>query len=129
VLNVRNATTNNTQTELFIDGSSTRAILPARKTWQFEIKVLGVQTGGAAGSQYDTSCWEIRGLIQRNNSNGTRIVGTNTTTLISQDAAASAWAVTAVADDTNEALAVKVTGETDKNVRWHATITLNEVGQ
>lgn len=129
ILNCRKTTTDATQTELFLDGVSVRAVVPASKVWQFNAQVLGVQTGGASGTQFDSKCWEITGMIRRNGAGDTALLDTINTTIIGEMAATSGWDATIEADNTNEALVVKVTGEANKNIRWHATIRLNEIGQ
>lgn len=131
LLHAHNVTTDATQTELFLDGAAAtlRAILPASKTWQFNIKILGVQTGGAAGTQFDGKAWEVTGVVRRNGANDTVLWDTINKTVINTEGGAGAWDVDVQADNTNEALVVKVTGEADKNVRWRAAITLNEIGQ
>lgn len=128
-LNVSEETTNANQTELFIDGTvgnSIRAILPASRTWAFSIMVAARQTGGAAGTVGDSGIYKLEGGIKRDGASNTALIGSVTKTTIAEDQAA--WDVTAVADDSHEALVVKVTGEADKIIHWVAAINLVEVG-
>lgn len=75
----------------------------------------------------DASGWKIEGAIQRVG-NTTSMVGTPTITTLGATAGAATWAVNAVADDTNEALHILVTGAANKLIRWHASVTLSQVG-
>lgn len=128
-LNVSEETIDADQTELFIDGTvgnSIRAILPASRTWAFSIMVAARQTGGAAGTVGDSGIYKLEGGIKRDGASNTALIGSVTKTTIAEDQAA--WDVTAVADDSHEALVVKVTGEADKIIHWVAAINLVEVG-
>ena len=58
---LRNSTTNATQTELFLDGSSARMVLPNNSLWTFSIFIGGRRTdatGGGAG-------YKVEGVIRR----------------------------------------------------------------
>jgi len=44
-----------------------------------------------------------------------------------ETAGATAWDATAEADNTNEALAIKVTGEAATNIRWVAKVDIAQV--
>ena len=44
------------------------------------------------------------------------------------DAGAATWSVAVTADATNNRLAITVTGEADKTIRWVATVEMAEVG-
>ena len=125
---VHNETTDATQTELYTYMTSTpyRIVLPASRTWTFTILIAARQTAGSAGTVGDSGGYEIKGVIKRDDVNNTTLVGSITNTTIAEDQAA--WAVTTEADDTNEALVVKVTGEADKTIHWVATVYLTEVG-
>lgn len=126
----RRETTLASATELTLTGaapdSESRIIIPANRTWAFSILIGARQTAGSAGTVGDSAGYEIKGVIKRDGANNTALVGTITNTTIAEDQAA--WAVTAVADDTNEALVVKVTGETNKTIHWVAAVHLTEVG-
>ena len=52
------------------------------------------------------------------------LVGTAVTTVVSN---ASGWSIVLEADDTNDRLAVKVTGEASKTINWKAKITSSVV--
>ena len=70
--------------------------------------------------------WKLEGCLTRDESNNTALVGSVTTTVIA-DGAAGAWACDAVADDTNEALAIRGTGEAATNIRWVAKVDIAQV--
>jgi hypothetical protein len=129
---IRHYTTDATATELFLDGSARRPVLPASRLWAFSIKLAARQASGAAGTAGDSAFWNITGGIKRDGSNNTALVGTpqgtGTPGANDRDAAAAAWSVAVTADDTNESLCVKVTGEVDKNIYWSATVTIEAVG-
>ena len=118
-------TTDATQTEIFIDASD-RAIMPASRTWAFHIQIVARQTAGSAGTVGDSGIYDIKGGIKRDGSNNTALVGTIAKTVIAEDQ--TAWDVDADADDTNESLRVRVTGEANKTIHWVATVHLSEAG-
>jgi hypothetical protein len=114
---VRNSTTNNTQTELFLqyDGGH-RITIPDNSAWTFEIMVVGKNTTSACGFKFS-------GVIKRV-SGTTSIVGSTTKTVIARDNAS--WDADVVADDTNDALVVKVTGD-NSTIRWIAEVRTVEL--
>jgi hypothetical protein len=70
--------------------------------------------------------WEFKGGIRRGTSAGTTtLIGTPSIDLIASDG--SAWTVALTADTTNGGLAVTVTGEAAKTIRWVATVRTTEV--
>jgi hypothetical protein len=66
--------------------------------------------------------WKIEGLLV--NDGGTTTLANSATTVIQN---ASSWGMVLSADDTNDALAVTVTGEAAHNIRWSASIRANSV--
>ena len=125
----RRATTDASQSELTLDGgtpdSASRIILPANRTWAFTISIAARQTSGS-GTVGDSGIYKIEGGIKRDGSNNTALVGVITKTVLAEDQ--SVWDVTAEADDTNECLVIKVTGEASKTIHWVAKADLVEVG-
>jgi len=117
---VRNSTTNATQTELFLNGSSLRMTIATDTTWAFSALVVARRTD----ADNESAAYLIQGCIDRN-VNTTALVGSITVTAIAEDNAA--WDVTAEADDTNDALVFKVTGEAAKTIRWFSWVRLAEV--
>jgi hypothetical protein len=122
ILIARKLTTNNTANQvLFLDNSSARLTLPAKTTWTFEIKLSAYNdTDNAAAG------WIYRGVIRRNDANSTVLVGS----LIEEswkESAMNSASASVVADDTNEALEIRVTGLTSKNIRWVAVVDISQV--
>ena len=117
------ATTNATQTTL-ATYSAGRLVIPADTTWAFSALVIG-RSDETDGN--DSGAYRIEGCLTRDESSNTALVGSVTVTTIAESAGATAWDVTAEADDTNEALAIKVTGEASTNIRWVAKVDIAQV--
>jgi hypothetical protein len=114
----RGVTTNAAQTEIFPDGDSQRIIMSTNSTWCFDVLVTGrASNGNSAG-------YQIRGVI-KNIGGTTSLVGSLTKTVLAEDV--SAWDATVAADDTNDALSVRVTGAAGTNIRWVANVRTVEV--
>ncbi len=119
---VRNSTSNATQTELFLNGSSLRITLANDTTWAFEALIVARRTD----ADNESAAYRITGCIDRNdNAASTALVGSPTVTVISEDAAA--WDADAAADTTNGSLNFRVTGEAGKTIRWVGWVRLTEV--
>ena len=124
------ATTNNSATEIFLEGASAgtaRATVPANRTWMATVSVIARSQGGTDNAAFVRRC-----IIKRDGSNNTALVGSVQTlgTDIGSNGGnpPAGWAVTITADDTNESLKVEVTGATSTNIRWVAKVDLVEVG-
>lgn len=118
VLVARGTSSNEYQTELYLDGSSARCVIPTNTTWAFSILVVGRNTGymgSAAG-------YKIEGVVE--NSEGSLNLFTPTVTVLAEYN--PAWDATVSVGDL--ALKVVVTGESGQTIRWVARITLVEVG-
>jgi len=120
------STTNATITEMFIDGSSVRAIIPTGKTWGLRGTVVGRQTGGAAGTPGDSTIETFAGVL-KNVSGTVSLVAAITPSQGDTDAGLSATIVTVTADNVNKSLKVQVTGVASKTINWFAHIELFEV--
>jgi hypothetical protein len=112
-------TTDATATELLLRGLY-RMIMPDGKTWVFHI-IVGARDGGNG----DSAGYEFKGVIKRIGS-ATSLVGSVTKTVLAENI--SAWDCNVTADDTNEALSIKGTGASGKNIMWVATIHLTDIG-
>lgn len=113
-------TTTNTPSEMFLNGTSGRLVIPTDSAWCFEALIVARRTdadGESAG-------YRISGVID-NNAGTVALVGTVAVGTIGEDT--SAWDVTAVADNTNKALVINVTGENSKTIRWVAHVRLVQV--
>ena len=124
---VRNITTNDFPTELFINGLDTRITFPDQnRAWNFRIRVIASQSGGISGAVGDTAGWRINGVIKI--VNGTvSFVGDPKIEILGLDTGAGNWTVGIIADNTNKALVVKVRGEANKTIRWVGFVELVEV--
>ncbi|WP_428937769.1 hypothetical protein [Fontivita pretiosa] len=120
---IRRQTANNTLSELLIDGSFQRMVVPQDTSWVFVIWLIARRTD----ANDETKAWQIRGAIDRNTGNTTALVGTPTVEVLAADPAASAWTVSVEADATNNALVVKVQGENSKTIRWVAAVHIVQV--
>jgi hypothetical protein len=94
-----------TPTPLYLDGSSERLTVGNNRTMTFDILVVGRSSGG------DSAGYHVRGVIE-NSGGTTSFVGTPTVTTLGEDTAS--WNVAVEADDTNDALVIRVTGEAGK---------------
>jgi len=108
---LRNSTTNNTPTELFLDGSSSRFTIPSGKAYSFLINIIGSQDDGSSVANY------VRQFAIKN-------VGGTTSAVfgpvqIGSDNP-SGTVVDVSADNTNDSLKITVTGITSENWEWKA---------
>lgn len=113
-------TSNATQTELFLNNSSTRIALPENTTMMFEADVVGRDSTGTKHCAV-----RLQGVIDRT-TNSTVIINTVNETIIAETD--EGWSATAIADDTNDTVAIKVTGESGSTIRWTAfvkTVSIN----
>jgi hypothetical protein len=121
---LRNITTNNTATALFLDGTgaSQRLVVGNNSVWTFDILVTARRTdatGGGAG-------YRFVGVIRKDATAGsTTFVGTPSKTVIGETDAA--WDASVTANTTNGDLRVTVTGQNAKTIRWVAVVQTAEV--
>ena len=122
VLVARDSTTDATANQvLFLDGSSERLTIPAETTWMFTVKLAAHND-----TDNDGGWWFFRGGIRRDASNNTTLIGTVLEDN-SKDSNISSATASVVADDTNEALEIRVTGVASKNIRWVAVVDISQV--
>lgn len=120
------STTNATITEMFIDGSSIRAVIPTGKTWGLHGTIVGRQTGGTSGTAGDSTIETFDGVLK--NVGGTvSLVNAITATQGDTDAGLSTTTVTVTADNVNKSLKIQVTGTANRNINWFAHVDLFEV--
>lgn len=126
ILVVRRTTTDSTaDVVLTLDGNtpgaSNRPTIPAQSVWTFSLKLSAYNDTDSLGAW-----WIIRGGIRRNGANGTALVGS---LVVENDSegAMSGTSATVVADDTNEALEIRVTGLSSKNIRWVGVLDISQV--
>jgi hypothetical protein len=117
---LRTSTTNTTtQTEMFLDGISERITIASGRTLVFEIQV------SARSSANTSAAYLIKGAID-NNSGTTSFLNAPIVEVLGEDD--NAWDATVQADNTNDALVLKVTGTASATIRWVATVRTTEVG-
>jgi hypothetical protein len=121
---VRRQTADATPTELTCDGQSgtgtTRISIATDSAYTFSALIVG----RATAANDNSAGYKIEGVID-NNAGTTAFVGTPTVTVLGEDTAA--WDCTAVADNTNDALVIQVTGAAATNIRWVASVRLVKV--
>ncbi|MBK9249359.1 MAG: hypothetical protein IPM69_14910 [Ignavibacteria bacterium] len=115
-------TTNATQTEMSADSQSNagRVSVPSGRVYAFEVRILGKRT--------DTGTDIYHGVIQGtigNYAGTTALNGSTTTTVITNSS--GTWSAVVTADNGNDRLAVKVTGQAAATIRWVASVRLIEV--
>jgi hypothetical protein len=114
-----NKTTNDTETELFLNGSSLRLVLTANFVIHARVMIVGSKSDGSAVARYD------RQVTIKRVTNTTSLVG-SVITLGTDEAAGTSIAITA--DDTNESLKIAVTGIAAETWRWLAIVQGAELG-
>ena len=118
-----NATTASATTNDLGAGTTNQPVLPSDSAMMFSALVVARQN-----TTGDTKSWTITGAI-RNTAGTVSLVGTPTVTATGADAGAAAWTIAAVADNTNKALGISVTGEAAKTINWVIVVqTAEEVG-
>jgi hypothetical protein len=133
-IQMRRAITGTAITELFLDGSSVQAILPATNTlWMVRIQLVAICTAAGNGTTVVGASYvtERHAGIKRLNTTTSLVGSVQTIGTAQADATMSTSVVTITADDTNEALKVEFTppstaGSTT-TFRVVATIQLTQV--
>jgi hypothetical protein len=115
-------TTNNTATEMFLDGAgaSQRLVLPNNSAWNYFIQIVARRTD-ATGKW---SAWNFTGLIKKDGTAGTT---SNSVSRTNIDKNGIGTDPTVTADTTNGSLLITVTGNTGETIRWVATIQIAQV--
>lgn len=124
ILTVSNQTTNNTPTELFIDGigGNQRMVLPDDTTWTFNIFVAARRSD----TDNQSASYLFLGSIDRNTgAASTALVGNVNRTIIAEDV--GGWNCVVNADNTNGSLRIQATGATGATVNWLARVEIVEV--
>jgi hypothetical protein len=112
---LRNKTTNNTATELFLDGVSERLTIPSGKIMSFFVNIVGIKSDGTDQVSRSISVFPS-GYIK--NVSATTTASISDATFNRGDGVG--WGVTA--DDTNDSLKIAVTGKTGETWRWTAVV-------
>lgn len=112
-------TSNAVQTEVFLNNSTERIKLSSDSAISFETLIVGKQQSSSNAAGY-----KISGVIC-NNGGTTALIGSITKTVLAESVAS--WDATIEADDTNDALVIKVTGTAGNDIRWVAITTTSQV--
>jgi len=103
------------QRTLFLDpGSNARITLPVSRTITFDILVT------AAADNGDAASYQYVGGIKHTTAGGVALIGSVQEVMALEDD--SNWSVAIDADDTNDALRIRVTGAADRTIHWVATV-------
>jgi hypothetical protein len=104
-------TTDATPTNVFLNGSDATLTIASGKALFATVNIAGIKSDGSTGAHY------IRKVAIKNVGGTTALIGTVSTigTDVEDDAG---YDVTITADDTNDALDIKVTGKTSETLRW-----------
>jgi hypothetical protein len=114
---LRTRTLDNSPTNVFLDGvnGTNRLTIPSGKILACTVNVSGIRSDGSQGAHY------VRKVMIKNVGGTTSLVGTVST--IGTDVEdVVGWDVTITADNTNDALDIKVTGATGSTIRWVAVV-------
>lgn len=121
---LKGATTSNIPRQLYLDGptGTTPLIIPNNSTWTYKITVTAHRTDATDGH----AGFFIKGVIYRKSGPGTTsFQGNPVVEIISQSN--PVWSINTTADNVNGCLALTVTGETGKTIRWLAHIETVEI--
>jgi len=118
-------TTNATPASLLSNPSvsTSKITLSNNQTIRFIAHIVALNTANG-----DSGGYTLLGTIKRRaNAGTTAIVGSVTQQAITEDSGASAWDATAVADTTNGALDIQVTGAAATTINWFCSVQTVEV--
>jgi len=119
---LRVQTTDATQTEMFLDGSSSRMALANNTTWMFNAFIAARRTD----ADDEGAAYIFQGAIDRNaNAAATALIGGVSKIILTEDNVA--WDVDATADTTNGSLRLRVTGQAAKTINWVAWVKTVQV--
>jgi len=113
------STTNDTPTELFLSGLSSRLTITSGTGFSATIKVLGMKSDGTVAATY------LRKAAIKNVGGLTELIGSVET--IGTDLA-SGTSISITADDTNDSLKIEVTGVSAQTWNWAASIESIQLG-
>jgi hypothetical protein len=121
---LRNITTNNTPTVLYMDGvaATQRLLVTDNSVWTFKILVCARRTDATGGG----AAYSFEGAIRKDGPAASlTTIGSVSKVIIGETNVA--WDAAVTVDTTNGALQVTVTGELSKTIRWVATVITSEV--
>jgi len=120
------STSNGTQTEIALDNSTSYFTITSGVAYSFHAYVFGVDLGtGAAGAAGDRYYYELSGTIA--NIAGTTALLPDPVVQVVVYETDATFDATIVADNTNDRLALKVTGAASKDVRWRCRLNAEKI--
>jgi hypothetical protein len=117
----RNSTTDATATQLFVDGSSQRLVLPNNSAWTCIIRVVGRRTDATGGN----AMYSFLAGVTRDATAATTTLQNSSRTIINESS--GSLNCTIAADTTNGSLNITVTGIAAQTWRWVATVEITQV--
>lgn len=122
VLVMRCLTTDDSKTQLYLDGASLQATIPNNTAWHADIRIVGRENAGANHAVFHRKV----GIYKNTTAASATLLGT-VQTIGTDYKSDAAWAVTITADTGTGALKIEVQGNLDQDVRWVAEVSLVEV--
>jgi len=121
---LRGTTSNATFTEIFLNGSSTRMVLPYDTTWAFDALIVA-----RLGTQQASAAYNVFGCIDNESGTVAMVGSVQYGTPIEDNPLTNDWDVQFTADDTNDSLKLEVKGGTghSDSVRWVASVRVSQV--
>ena len=117
---LRETTTNATPKELALDGGTSYITVPTDSASIFKCYIIGARTDSPSAAEM---CgYEITGIIS--NISGTTALTNTTVTATNEGLSALSRDATVTADNTNDRMAVTVTGEAGETIQWVARVDL-----
>jgi hypothetical protein len=121
---LRNITTDNTLTELYLDGvtATESLVLPNDSVFTFDILVAARRTDATGGG----AAYRFVGVARKDATSGSiTFIGTPSKTVIGETD--NPWDAAVSVNTGNGSLRVRVTGQNAKTIRWVATVRTSEV--
>jgi hypothetical protein len=119
---MRNITTDDTASELFLDGAAAQFVLQDNSAVTFELTMTALRTDASGGA---ASYMFVGGIRRDTGAASTTITGSVSKVIVAETNAQ--WGCDVVADTTTGALKVVVTGQAAKTIRWVARLDTVEV--
>lgn len=122
VLRGSTSDTTTSSTNLYLDGVSEVMKIPADTRWAYDVLVIASMTGTT------TAAWQLRGAIKNFGGTTSLVPGAPAPQVLGADANTSVWSVSAVANNTLDALMIQVSmGPTVGTVHWVASVRVVEL--
>jgi len=121
---LRGTTNDDTFTEIFLDGASTKMVVPDDTTWAFDALIVA-----RLGTQQASAAYNVFGCIDNESSTVAMVGSVQYGTAIEDNPLTNDWDVQFTADATFDSLKLEVKGGTGHSdtVRWVATVRVSQV--